>query len=190
MAEAIPMSTIGVKVSYCIETTAGTRPTTGYTHIKGIKSTPDMNVAPSTADTTTFDNLEYTTHIDLLKEMPDTRLTLGTSFTTIYDCFLAKVSDDMYMELTELDTYELLQDLLINAIPRFEFPRVDLFDYELGVFTGLGNYQGIESDGLEVPATGWVGGSFNITLNQEEINVLVLSVFIVIFKASKVLINS
>lgn len=72
MAEAIPMSTIGVKVSYCIETTAGTRPTTGYTHIKGIKSTPDMNVAPSTADTTTFDNLEYTTHIDLLKEMPDT----------------------------------------------------------------------------------------------------------------------
>lgn len=106
--------------------------------------------------------------------MPDTRLTLGTSFTTIYDCFLAKVSDDMYMELTELDTYELLQDLLINAIPRFEFPRVDLFDYELGVFTGLGNYQGIESNGLEVPATGWVGGSFNITLNQEEINVLVL----------------
>lgn len=72
MAEAIPMSTIGVKVSYCIETIAGTRPTTGYTHIKGIKSTPDMNVAPSTADTTTFDNLEYTTHIDLLKEMPDT----------------------------------------------------------------------------------------------------------------------
>ena len=72
MAEAIALSTIGVKIGYAIETTKGTRPTSGYTHIKGIKSSPDMNVAPSTADTTTFDNQEYTTHIDLLKEMPDT----------------------------------------------------------------------------------------------------------------------
>lgn len=92
MAEAIPMSTIGVKVSYCIETTAGTRPTTGYTHIKGIKSTPDMNVAPSTADTTTFDNLEYTTHIDLLKEMPDT-LEFNSQFSQeLYDTWTAMVT--------------------------------------------------------------------------------------------------
>lgn len=106
--------------------------------------------------------------------MPDESLRLGTSFMTIYDSFLARVSDDMYMEFTELDTYPMLQDLLLNAIPRFEFPRFDIFDYELGVYMGLGNYKGIESDHVEVPAAGWVGGSFNATLTQEEVNILSL----------------
>ena len=102
------------------------------------------------------------------------QLTKGTSFATIYDTFLARVTSDMYMELTELDTFELLQELLINAIPRFEFPRVDIFDYEEGVLTGVGTYTGVESDNVEVPATAWVGGSFNNTLDIEEINILSL----------------
>ena len=72
MAKNIPLSTIGVKVSYAVEITAGTRPTTGYKVIKGLFSTPDFNVAPNTADVTSFDNLEYTSKIALLKEMPDT----------------------------------------------------------------------------------------------------------------------
>ena len=55
----------------------------------------------------------------------------GTPFSIVYDTFLSKVTDDMYMELTKQDTYGLLQELLLNAIPRFEFPRVDLFDYVL-----------------------------------------------------------
>ena len=37
-------------------------------------------------------------------------------FITIYDSFLRKSTADMYMELTEEDTYQMLQDLLINAI--------------------------------------------------------------------------
>ena len=57
-----------------------------------------------------------------------------TSFLTIYDAFFAKVTDSMYMELTEEDTYSMLQDLLINSIPRFEFPRFDLYDYEIGAW--------------------------------------------------------
>ena len=39
----------------------------------------------------------------------------NTSFATIYNIFLSRVTADMYMELTELDTYQLLQELLINA---------------------------------------------------------------------------
>ena len=85
-----------------------------------------------------------------------------TSFLTIYDAFLAKVTDDMYMELTEEDTYSMLQDLLINTLPRFEFPRFDLYDYEEGAWGDLGVYQGVDSDDVEVPAAGWVGGTFNI----------------------------
>ena len=99
---------------------------------------------------------------------------IPTSFFDIYDSFLTRVTSDMYMELTELDTFELLQELLINAIPRFEFPRVDIFDYEEGVLTGIGTYTGVESDNVEVPATAWVGGSFNNILDIEEINILSL----------------
>lgn len=53
-----------------------------------------------------------------------------TKFNDIYDIFLANVTDDMYMELTKQDTEKLLQELLISAIPWFEFPRQSL-DYDL-----------------------------------------------------------
>lgn len=106
------------------------------------------------------------------------RIIAPTSFVTVYDSFLARVTSDMYLELTEKDTYEMLQDLLINAIPRFEFPRVNLFEYEIGYWEDLGTYQGIESDNKEVPATGWVGGAFCYLLTEEEINILALNMVI------------
>lgn len=31
-----------------------------------------------------------------------------TPFSLIYDLFLSKIQDDLYLELTELDTYRLL----------------------------------------------------------------------------------
>lgn len=101
-----------------------------------------------------------------------------TPFTAIYDSFYSRVTDEMYMEMTELDTLEQLQGILLNAIPRFEFPRFDPFDYEEGEFVYLGEYQGVESGGLKVPVTGWVGGFFNTKLTQEEINILSLSMLI------------
>lgn len=102
----------------------------------------------------------------------------STSFATIYDSFFARVTSNMYMEMTELDTLEQVQDLLLNAIPSFEFPRFDIFDYEEGTFTYYGQYKGVESDGIEVPATAWVGGSFNSELTLEEINILSLGMVV------------
>jgi hypothetical protein len=101
-----------------------------------------------------------------------------TSFITIYDSFFARVTDDMYLEFTEEDTLEMLQDILLNALPRFEFPRFDIFDYEIGTWQSLGTYQGVESDNKEVPITGWVGGAFNYTLTDEEINIIALNMVI------------
>lgn len=101
-----------------------------------------------------------------------------TSFITIYDRFFGRVTDDMYLELTELDTLEMLQDILINALARFEFPRFNVFDYELGSIQGLGTYQGIESNNIEVPVSGWIGGAFNSVLTDEEINILALNMVI------------
>lgn len=66
---AINLSTIGVQLWYAVEQTAGTRPTTGYTRIFGIKSTPSLNPSPDTLETTTLDELEYKTYIDGLKDL-------------------------------------------------------------------------------------------------------------------------
>lgn len=51
-----------------------------------------------------------------------------TSFYYVYERFLAKITDDMYLELTPRDTLQDMRQLLIDAIPGFEFPRKRL-DY-------------------------------------------------------------
>ena len=66
---AINLSTIGVQLHYCVETEPGQRPTSGYTRIYGIKSTPSLNPAPETIETTTLDELEYKTYVDGLKDL-------------------------------------------------------------------------------------------------------------------------
>ena len=71
-----------------------------------------------------------------------------TEFEAIYNCFYSKVTDDMYMELDEEQTHALLEELLLNAIPNFEFPRVNLNNYDL--------YE----------------KCFNLVLSDEEINIL------------------
>lgn len=65
----IDLSTLGIQLHYCVEEIAGTRPTTGYTRIYGIKSTPSLNPAPDTIETTTLDELEYKTYVDGLKDL-------------------------------------------------------------------------------------------------------------------------
>jgi hypothetical protein len=53
----------------------------------------------------------------------------GTQFSAVYNRFLGQITDDLYLELTPEDTVRDLQNLLLNAIPGFEFPRKDLYDY-------------------------------------------------------------
>lgn len=64
----IDLSTAGVSVQYAVESTAGTRPTTGYTALTGIKAIPDLNPEPGNLETTTLDELEWRTYIPGLKD--------------------------------------------------------------------------------------------------------------------------
>lgn len=66
---ALEFSTAGVKVLYAVESTAGTRPTTGYTQIPGIKSTPDFNPAPNSIQVTDLSDTEYHRYIPALKDV-------------------------------------------------------------------------------------------------------------------------
>lgn len=53
-----------------------------------------------------------------------------TSFEEIYDRFLGKCTDDMFMEWTREDTLKDLKNILMDAIPGFEFPRFPLYDLD------------------------------------------------------------
>ena len=97
---------------------------------------------------------------------------MGTLFSEVYDAFLNRITDDMFMEFSELDTWRILQDLLVAAIPCFEFPRQDLSDYELFDTIDSDTYCGAESNYQTVPLIIYGGGQFAATLTQEEINVL------------------
>lgn len=65
---AIELSSAGVSLQYAVEETAGTRPTSGYTTIKGIKAIPDFNPEPSSLETTDLSQLEWKTYIPGLKD--------------------------------------------------------------------------------------------------------------------------
>lgn len=111
---------------------------------------------------------------------------MATMFTKIYNRFLGKITDDMYIELTPEDTVRDLQNLLIDAIPNFEFPRQNLTDYEiktvqkredtlteddfvLGVVWGQ-----IPDDNTQIPEVIVEQSSFSADLTDEEINILAL----------------
>ena len=96
----------------------------------------------------------------------------STPFSMIYDSFLAKITDDMYMELNELDTYRLLEKLLMNAIHKFEFPHFDITDFEETEVEDVGTYEGEDSGNMEVPMIKYIGGHFNTVLTLEEINII------------------
>lgn len=44
------LSTVGAKVAYAVAATAGTRPTTGYTDLVGIKTAPEIDLSTETID--------------------------------------------------------------------------------------------------------------------------------------------
>lgn len=89
----------------------------------------------------------------------------STSFTLVYDSFFSKITDDMYMELTELDTYRMLEQLLLSAVEKFEFPRINLRDYELLEIIDEAEYNGVESNHQPALAIIYGGGFFNNTLS-------------------------
>ena len=98
---------------------------------------------------------------------------MNTDFSVVYDSFLSKITDDMYLQLSELDTYRMLEELLLSAIEKFEFPRINLTDYELGEIQDENDtYNGVESDNEDVEAVIYSGGYFNNELTREEVNIL------------------
>ena len=106
---------------------------------------------------------------------------MATPFTEVYNRFLGKITDDMYMELTPQNTVRDLRNLLIDAIPGFEFPRKDLSDYYIRTIT---------KSATELEEADFVisedenfnpiveQSAFNDSLTSEEINILAILMMI------------
>ena len=100
---------------------------------------------------------------------------MGTLFASVYNRFLGKITDDMYMELTPKDTIRDLQNLLIDAIPGFEFPRKSL-EYtilERAIDNTTVNVQGFVIENAD--GVGYEDASYFVAgLSSEEINILAI----------------
>ena len=98
---------------------------------------------------------------------------MGTLFASVYNRFLGKITDDMYMVLTPHDTIKDLQNLLIDAIPGFEFPR-KVLDYEIlmrPINKDTANINGFFIEDAE--GNGYEDASyFIVDLSSEEVNIL------------------
>ena len=112
---------------------------------------------------------------------------MQTLFASVYNRFLGKITDDMYLELTPEDTIRDLQNLLINAIPEFEFPRCNLYDYKIEIAEinedellpddfVLGTVWGelSETNESQIPKVIVDRSSFSAELTPEEINILAI----------------
>lgn len=110
---------------------------------------------------------------------------MGTPFVDIYNRFLGKITDDMYVELTPQDTIKDLRNMLIDAIPGFEFPRHNLYDYT--ILTEIKNEDEVlttdfiigmlwdEMDSTDMtPRVVIEKSNFTTELTNEEINILAI----------------
>lgn len=65
------LSTLGVTLNYAVETTAGTRPTTGFVKVAHIKATPDMATARSGIEVTDLEEMDIRKYIPGLRDLGD-----------------------------------------------------------------------------------------------------------------------
>ena len=106
---------------------------------------------------------------------------MATTFVEVYNRFLNQITDDLYVELTLQDTLKDLQTMLLDALPQFEFPRKDLFDYTVNVATleptevtedDFVVEQIYATDSESVQSVLVERSSFNIDLTSEEIFII------------------
>ena len=74
------LSTAGMFLCYCVETTAGTMPTTGYTVVPEVKSVPSFNPTPEAIESTTLLETTYKTYVEGLRDLGGT-LEFGANLT-------------------------------------------------------------------------------------------------------------
>ena len=123
----IAISTAGVTFGYAVETTKGTRPTSGYDLIPDIKEIPEMNPEPETLESTVLSETEYKTYIEGLKDLGG-----ALSFTANYTSELESV----WAELVE--EYEAARASDLSVWFEIKHPKLDKSVFFTGQPSAMG----------------------------------------------------
>ena len=120
---ALPISTAGIKIKYCVETTAGTMPATGYTAIPHVTNIGAINPEPNMLDCTELDETVMHRYINGLKDIGGAialTVNLTSDFITAWTT-LKSVADTGYASgkktWFEIYSASLGQSFYVSGIP-------------------------------------------------------------------------
>lgn len=143
------VSTLGVKIGYAVEATAGTRPTASYAQIPRCKSIGGITLTPEQIDVSTLE--------DLISKYVDGRQDTGGSWELVFHSDAIAALKTL---LTEAATAKaankgvwfvvwipgLADSFFVKAQPGAKLPMGDISDnspFELPVTLTIGEYEGL-----------------------------------------------
>ncbi len=154
---ALEFSSAGVQVRYCVETTSGSRPTSGYKVIPNIKSSPDFNAEPAQLDVTDFSDTVWKRAIPGLRDVGGAlafTANMTSSFKTTWNSLVSAAAAG---KASNMSTWFEV------AIPNFDSFYFAGMPIELGI-KGMDVDSVVESDGYVVPnkIVGWATSSTSV----------------------------
>ena len=156
---ALEFSSAGVQIRYCVETSAGSRPTTGYKVIPSIKSSPDFNAEPSQLDVTDFSDKVWKRSIAGLRDVGGAiafTANMTASFKTAWNSLISAYTTGRGSTPAKSTWFEV-------AIPNFDSFYFSGEPIELGI-KGMDVDSVVEADGYVVPNQifGWGTSSTSV----------------------------
>lgn len=154
---ALEFSSAGVQIRYCVETTAGSRPTTGYRVIPSIKSSPDFNAEPSQLDVTDFSDKVWKRSIAGLRDVGGAIAFTANMTASFKNAWASLISAHTTALGSSKSTWFEV------AIPNFDSFYFSGQPIELGV-KGMDVDSVVEADGYVVPNQiyGWGTSSTSV----------------------------
>lgn len=153
----LEFSSAGVQLRYCVETTSGSRPTTGYKVIPSIKGTPDFNAEPSQLDVTDFSDTVWKRQIPGLRDVGGAlafSANMTASFKSAWNSLVSAYSSGKASSMATW--FEV-------AIPNFDSFYFAGTPIELGL-AAMDVDSVVEADGYVVPnkIVGWATSSTSV----------------------------
>lgn len=151
---ALEFSSAGVQLKYCVETTKGSRPTSGYTKIPSVKSSPDFNAEPSQLQVTDFDDTQWHRYIPGLRDIGGALAFTANMTTSFKTAWNSLVSEATTAKASDLSTWFEV------SIPNFDSFYFTGTPIELGL-RSMDVDSVVEADGYIVPNSilGWASSS-------------------------------
>ena len=153
----LEFSSAGVQLRYCVETTSGSRPTTGYKVIPSIKGTPDFNAEPSQLDVTDFSDLVWKRSIAGLRDVGGALAFSANMTASFKSAWNSLVSAAAAGKASSMATWFEV------AIPNFDSFYFAGTPIELGL-AAMDVESVVEADGYVVPnkIVGWSTSSTSV----------------------------